>query len=221
MPVVRRNNVNGEGKYTEWMYWRQLSKAERVRAKYRLASYAVVIPSLFASFAWGENDKQISHEDQKTKPIADAKAIYEDASIADKYTYSFLSPVRTESSSTHEEGVGIAEAELDDFKRSYVLLGRSCLRNTAYDITGDSEKEGTAALSTSNNSVTIYPSGTDAPALQFMLGENGVLNPDSRTADTLGAYNCSYLGEVPVRSAFKANSENWSWDLWQLEEPIQ
>lgn len=221
MPFVRRDNRIGEGKYFDWVYWGDMSKAEKIRAKYRLASYAVVIPSLIATFAWGENDQQKSHEDQKAQPIAEATAIYADAAIADKYTYSFLSPIRTESDSTHDEGIGIAEAKWDKFKRSYVMVGRTCLRDTAYDITGDDDKEGTAALSASGTSVTVYPNGTDAPALQFMLGENGVLNPDGRTADTLEAYNCSYLSEVPVRSAFKKDSGYFEWDMWQIEEPIK
>lgn len=185
--------------------------SERVRTLYGRTAGALAATCLAVTFGpdvLGSGGTQLSRAEQEAQLTSQAQEKFEEASIARKYEISFITPIREWSDQTHTDGHGIAGQLSGPFDSVIIRAGRSCLQDTAYDITAGGAP---AALAVDGKDITIHATKTDAASLAFTIGESGTLEPSRQTADTLKAYNCRYLGGVPVRTSFP-RGEDIEWD---------
>lgn len=203
----------GKGKEPVLIWWSELTRAEKVRATYLRVTGAVAAISFLAMPGIrGENDKQLPRTTQEETLISAAKGEYDSASIGRKFSVGFISPIRQRAEQNNIEGNGWAELAPDDFSYAHVRVGRSCLKGTAYDTTSyKSEASAVAALSVNDSTVTVHAAGSEALPLQFTVSSVGNLSPSPETKDTLRAYGCRYLGDLPVRTAFAQGSDELEW----------
>lgn len=191
--------------------FKEIFTSERV-TKTTVAGLGLAAVASIIGF-WGESAENIPRTEQEQKLINEASETYNDASITKKYSISFTQPLILKSTEFEQGGHGISKNMNSEssYKRSRVRVGRSCLSETAYDI--DKNEYGAAALHVEGDSVSIYPASINAEPLEFSLQTDGVLKPLNGTAETLRAYDCRFLGDIPVRSTFGRPDASFDWDL--------
>lgn len=229
MPYVRRTSskvFDGESYVqhydNKFVRWKNASRGEQVRAVYLRSALAitgmVAISSLGPKIV-GEEKEQIPEATQSAQLLQHASGTYEDMTLSDKFSTSFIDPITAVSEQKAEDGSGINGFESDDeFKASYIRVGRSCLKGTAYDITPyQGDASAIAALNVDGDSVNVHAAGSNADPLEFTFDGNTFVPASEETRQTLVAYNCRYLSSVPVRTAFADEVKSRE---WVLQEPL-
>lgn len=189
--------------------WKDATRAEKIRALYLRTAGAIAAASLAVSYGEdivGQPMQQISELEQVTALRASARQEYVEASLADKYRISFLQRLRSKTLDNDRGGRGIRGFFSNPDMTARIMVGRNCLNGTAYDTNTDNGNPPAALNPTDEKHVSIYSAAPDAAPLHFRLDENANFKPDAETRSILIAYNCHFLGGIPVREAFYSSN---------------
>lgn len=209
----------------ETIPWRDLTHSQtadilRPWAKTMIAGSIAVASFLFVESVTGDGGQQLSLDDAAETARAQAKAVYDDKSLREKFEAAYVTPIEIKDDfRVNESGVRGKWAHMWTANTA-ISFGQTCLRGSAYDTTpseirGWTNGDISAVASLSSNAadeVYVYPAGSDAPSLRFSVS-GGELIPDVKTERTLTANGCELNG-LPV-------TENSYEDFQTLHTPLQ